>query len=319
LLVIQDIGQSQVRLARLDAVRTAVVQGLYDGIVNDRVIVLNGTALLALGRDGKVTKLGQLAATPDWLGAGSVIVDPQQSRWLYSIRDNNSTTQVHLGTPSGDTVIATIPSPDGNAYYQTYAWNPSGVYMVREPVGLGGAGPFLDYHFPLVRFDLSTNRVTLVSPQCVAYGVLDDGTMICGRTATAGAIEVRSPTGQSHLIQVASGTGGTGTVYIAVSVSPDHKRLIVGRNGSKDPVINYQMAVADLSSSSAQAFGPLDYLPSGWLPDGRLVAVHMCTLADWGGGPCNAGMDGTYFFSADGASHSLFYKLVVGATVVGYL
>jgi hypothetical protein len=270
-----------------------------------------------LGRDGKVTKLGQLAATPDWYGAGSVIVDPQQSRWLYSIRDNNSTTLVHLGTPTSDTVIATIPSPDGNAYYQTYAWNASGAYMVREPVGLGGAGPFLDYHFPLVRFDLSLNRVTDITPACVAYGVLDDGTMLCGRLATAGAIEVRSPTGQSHLIQVAAGGGSTGTVYIDVSVSPDHKRLVVGRNGAKDPVINYQMAVADLSSSSAQAFGPLDYLPSAWLPDGRVVAVHMCTLAEWGGGPCNAGLDGTYFFSADGTSHTLFYKLVGGAIVVG--
>jgi len=317
--VIQDFNRSQVRLARLDATDVGMVQGLYDGIVNDRVIALNGLALMALSRDGKVVKLGQLAASPDWYGAGTVILDPQQSRWLYSIRDDSSTAHIHLGTPTSDTVIANLPSPDGNAYYQTFSWNPSGIYMLKEPVGLGGAGPFLDYHFPIVRFDLSTNGVTDISPQCAAYGVLDDGTLICGRTATAGAIEVRPPSGQSHLIQVASGSGSTGTAYIRVAVSPDNKRLIVGRNGSKDPVINYQMAVANLSSSSAQAFGVLDYLPDAWLPDGRVVAEHICVIADWGGGPCNAGLDGTYFFSADGATHSLFFKLVGGAAVVGYV
>jgi hypothetical protein len=83
-------------------------------------------------------------------------------------------------------------------------------------------------------------------------------------------------------------------------------------------VINYQMAIADLTSSTANAFGPLDYLPDAWLPDGRLVADHVCAYSGFGGGPCDARLDGTYFFSADGTSHTLFFKLTHGA-VVGYV
>ena len=106
--------------------------------------------------------------------------------------------------------------------------------------------------------------------------------------------------------------------FIKVAVSPDNKRVIVGRNGAKDPVINYQMAVADVTSTSARAFGPLDYLPDTWLPDGRVVATHTCAYSGFGGGPCSTSLDGTYFFSADGSSRTLFFKLTHG-TVVGYI
>lgn len=316
-LVISDYNRVEVRLARLDATRTATVKGQYDGIVAGKVIVLNGTTLEALSRNGTVKKLGQLAAKPDWVGVGTVAVNPELSQWLYAIHDDASTAKIHLGTETSDRVVATLPSPNGNAYYQPFTWNASGVYMVRQGVGLGGAGPFLEYDFPLAKFDLTSGRVTDVSPQCIVHGMLDDGTMVCGQPSTGGQIEIRAASGQSHLIQLGTGGGPSNDLYVSVAVSPDHTRLIAGRNGSKDPVINYQMAIADLTSSSARAFGPLDYLPRAWLPDGRVVAEHTCSYAGWGGGPCNAKLDGTYLFSADGAIHSLFFKLAAGASVVG--
>jgi len=317
--VISDFNATQVRLARLDATDTGSARGYYDGIAGGQVIVLSGNTLQALNRSGTVTNLGQLAVTPEWVGVGTVAVNPQLSQWLYATRDNASTATIHLGTPTSDRVIATLPSPDGNAYYQPFAWNASGAYMVREPIGIGGAGPFLEYHFPLAKFDVTTDRVTDVSPQCSVQQVLDDGTMICGRPDVGGKIEVRSPSGHSNLIQLASGGGGSADAYISVSVSPDHTRLVAGRNGSKDPVINYQMAIANVTSSSAQAFGPLDFVPRAFLPDGRVIAEHRCALVDWGGGPCDASLDGTYFFSRDGTTHTLFFKLVGGAFVVGYV
>jgi hypothetical protein len=318
-LVINDYGRVEVRLARLDATRTATVKGQYDGIVGGKVIVLNGTTLELLDRNGTVKKLGVLAGKPDWVGVGTVVVNPQMSQWLYSIRDDASTARIHLGTATSDRVVATLPSPDGNAYYQPFAWNASGVYMVRQPIGIGGAGPFLEYDFPLAKFDLTSGHVTDLSPQCIVHGVLDDGTVICGQPSVGGEIEIRSPSGQSHVIKLATGGGPSDGPYVRVYVSPDHTRLIAGRNGAKDPVINYQMAIADLTSSSAHAFGPLDYLPEAWLPDGRLVAEHQCAYSGWGGGPCDAKLDGTYIFSANGTTHSFFFKLAVGAVVVGYV
>ena len=320
-LVIEDYGNSQVRLARLDAGDIAKVSGHFDGIAGTNVIVLNGRSLLALSRSGKVTTLGQLALTPDWVGPGTVTVDPGLSRWLYAIRDDNLTSKIHLGTPTSDKVIVTLPAPDENSYYQPFAWNRSGVYLVREAIGLGGAHPFLEYHFPLATLDMTTARVQDVSPRCIVYEVLDDGTMICGDPAGHGRIEVRSPSGQSRSIQIAIGGTAYGydSVYTRVAVSPDAKRIIAARNGAKDPVVSYQMAVAGLASSQTDAFGPLDYLPDTWLPDGRLVAHHECVWSGFGGGACDASLDGTYFFSADGTSHSLFYRLKRGSVVVAYV
>ena len=319
-LVIQDYAVPEVRLARLDATRTAVVKGQFDGIVAGKVIVLDGRALESLSSDGKVKVLGQLAASPNWFGPGTVVVKPDLSQWMYTITDDTWTSRIHLGSATGDHVIATIPSPDGNAFYQTFAWNGTGVYLVKEATGLGGAGPFLEYHFALATFTPSTGKVVDVAPECRAYGILDDGTQICG-VFNQGYLEVRLPSGQTRKVQLTIGGGAGGYddwAYSHVTLSPDGKRLIAARNGAKDPLVNYQMAVADLTASSATAFGPLDFLPDTWLPDGRVVADHECEQFP-DAGPCDATLNGTYIFSADGKSHSLFYKLKQGSAVVGYI
>lgn len=307
-LVIWDVGKD-VRLARLDARDTASVNGAFQEIVGGQVIVLNGTSLMVLGRDGTVRTLGHLTGAPE-----SIVVKPDLSQWMYLTFDPDDIYHLHLGTPAHDRVVATNPSPTQEQIFRPFAWNATGIYVTTEPTGLGGAGPFLEYHFPLAKLDLASGQVTDISPACVAYGVLDDGTMICGNR-TAGAIEVRRPSGSSNSIHMGTDANG----FIRVAVSPDGLRVIAGRNGAKDPVINYQMVVADLTSSSAAAFGPPDYLPDTWLPDGRVVATHQCIASVWGGAPCNSGLDGTYLFSADGASHSLFFKLANGARVIGVI
>lgn len=317
---VANFTSAEARLVKLDGTVTASVKGLYVGMVGSTVIVLQGNSLEAIGRDGSVQQLGQLAVTPEWLGEGTVVVNPQMSEWLYSVRDNASTATVHLGTQTSDRVIATLPSPNGNAFYRPFAWNARGVYMVRQPVGIGGAGPFLEYHFPLAKFDMTTGRATDVTPECLAYAVLDDGSMICSQPNPQGRIDVRSSSGQDNVIQVSGGVMGqsydTGA-YIKVVVSPETKRLLAGRDGSKDPVINYQMAVANFSSSTASAFGPLDYLPDAWLADGRVVADHRCAAGFGDTDACDANLAGTYVFSADGSTHSLLFKGAPYATVVG--
>jgi hypothetical protein len=308
-LVIADYVKTEVRLARLDASDTATVKGDFQGIAGGQVILLNGRALMALGPDGTVKQLGQIVENPE-----SVVVKPDLSQWLYMALGSDGFYRIHLGSPGGDRVVETNPSPTQDQIFRPYAWNVTGTYVTREPLGLGGAGPFLEYHFPLAKLDLASGQVTDIAPSCVAYSVLDDGTMICGNR-TAGTIELRPPTGSSSTIHLGTDTYS----FIRLVVSPDGKRVILGRNGANAPVINYQMAVADLTSANASAFGPIDYLPDTWLPDGRVVATHQCVISDWGGGPCNTSLDGTYFFSPDGTSHALFFKLASGVRVVGYV
>lgn len=236
---------------------------------------------------GGVSTLGQLPAPPS--GAGrDVLVSPDLTQWIYALVDANQTSHIHLQTPSGDTVIADLPSPDGNASWVPFAWNASGIYLVRQPSGIGGAGPFIDFRFEIAKLDRSTGRLVAISQSCVAYRVFDDGTMVC-RSSTAGDIEVRSPSGQSHLIQMTTGSTGTDAAYNRVTFSADGKRVIVARNAVKDAVINYEMAVADLTASTATSIGPMDYVPDTWLPDGRVIADHMCVYSGFGGGPCNEG------------------------------
>ena len=316
-LVIFDPADSQVRLARLDATDTATTAGQFDGVVAGQAIVINGTSLMAMTAGGSVRTLGHLAAAPEYTGAGSVAVNPTLTQWVYTVWDTSGNSAVHLGSPSGDQVLATLPSPDGNAYYESFAWNAAGVYMVQEATGLGGVGPFLEYHFPLGTLDLSSGKVALASPPCVADSVLDDGTLLCQNRT--GGLEVRSPSGATHVIQLSTGTSAGEGVFSRLTLSPDQNRIVAARNGSSNPnLINYQMVVADLSSSSSSAWGPADFYPDTWLPDGRLVADHLCWTFQQNGGPCDPSLDGTYILSANGNTKTLFYKLVHGS-VVGWV
>jgi hypothetical protein len=305
--VIADFGKGEVRLARLNAQDTGSAKGQFQQIVGGQVIVLNGTSLVALSRSGAVSTLGQLSGSPE-----SVVVKPDLSQWLYMTLGSDQVYHLHLGSPGHDGVLTTNPALSQDQVFRPYRWNSTGVYVTKEPLGLGGAGPFLEYHFPLAKLDIASGQITEVSPACIAYGILDDGTMICG-DRTTWTLEVRRQSGSSNLIE----TGADSNGFIRVAVSPDARRVIAGRNGAKNPVINYQMVVATLTSSSTAAFGSLDYLPDAWLPDGRLVATHQCVISQWGGGPCNSGLDGTYFFSADGSTRTLFFKLANGSAVVG--
>jgi len=224
-----------------------------------------------------------------------VAVKSDLSQWIYTVADAQLTSHIHLSSPSADMVIASVPSPDGYTFYQAFEWNSSGIYMNKQATGLGGAGPFLEYHFPLSRFDPTTGHVSEVSPGCIVEKVLDDGTMICRRPIPDGRVEVRSPSGHVNLIRLATQTGNNANDYRNIKISPDGTRLIAARDGATDPAktTNYQMAVADLTASSAHALGPLDYVPDTWLPDGRVVADHECLPVEWGAGPCDTKLDGT--------------------------
>lgn len=320
-LVISDYLGSEVRLASLDAKDVASTKGAYDGVAGGQVIVLDGQSLKALSHSGTVTKLGQLAGVPSWTGPGTVAVKPDLSQWIYTLHGDDFISNIHLGSAASDRVIATIPPPQDGFFYQPFAWNSSGIYMVMQATGLGGAHPFLEYHFKLARIELATGRVTDVSPACRVYEVLDDGTMLCGQLEQ-GRMEIRFASGSSSVIQVTKSADATNYdgSFMAVVLSTDHKRLIATRNGASGAVVNYQMAAADLTAASASAFGPLDFVPETWLPDGRVVAYHQCLngAVGWGGGPCDTKLDGTYFFSSDGTSHTLFYKTVRG-NVVGWV
>ena len=48
-------------------------------------------------------------------------------------------------------------------------------------------------------------------------------------------------------------------------------------------------------------------------------ADHFCWTMQGNGGRCDQSLDGTYIYSADGLTRTLFYKLAGGSSVVAYL
>jgi hypothetical protein len=322
-MVIDDLGTrlpgiAHVRLARLDATDVGVMTGQFIGVFNDEAVALNGRQLTAMAYDGATTLLGLLAGAPA-AGAGGVVLSPNLSQWLYTMTSDSQslTAQVHLGSATGDRVVATIPSPNGNGIFAPYAWNSSGVYLDLQATGIGGAGPFLDYHFPLYRFDVSTGAVSQVEPACVGYDVLNSGAFICALNPSglqsSGGLEIRSSNAHDQIVEVKG-------PFAAVTLSPDASRLALVSLGGTSADSEYQIKAAQIKSLVLADFGPPGYVPEAWLPDGRLVAREMCLVASDSPTACDASNDGkTYVFAADGSRSTFFFRLGQGVRIADVL
>jgi hypothetical protein len=312
-------GTAQIRIARLDATDVGVMKGQFIGVFDDEAVALNGLQLTAMGYDGETTRLGTLAGAAAGTTPDRVVLSPDLSQWLYTTTSDSQslTAQVHLGSATGDRIVATIPSPNGNGIFAPYVWNSSGVYLVLQAIGIGGAGPFLDYHFPLYRFDVGTGAVSQVEPACVAYEVLNSGAFICALNPSGPqqrtGLEFRSSGAQDQTVQVQG-------PFAAVTLSPDASRLALVGLGGTSVDGEYQMKTARLTSPVLSDFGPPGYVPEAWLADGRLVARHMCLVASNAPTACDASNDGkTYIFAADGSRSTFFFKLGQGVRIADVL
>ena len=322
-LVIEDRGTNppatdRVRLAGLDANDAGTMAGHFMGVFDDRAVALNGLVLTAMAYDGATTHLGTLVHAPSGF-TDQVVVSPDLSQWLYTTTSDTQslTAQVHVGSASADHVVATLPSPDSNGIFAPYAWNSSGVYLILQATGIGGAGPFLDYHFPLYRFDVGTGAVSQVKPVCEAYDVLPSGALVCalsgGGSQMTSGLTIRSAGTADRVVPVQGPFAG-------VKLSPDSSRLSLVGLGGTSADAEYQVRTTVLTTPVLSDFGPPGYVPAAWLPDGRMVTRKMCLVADNSPTACDAARDGeTYIVTADGSSSTLFFKFGEGVRVVDVL
>ncbi|MHB8717313.1 MAG: hypothetical protein ACYDAC_00255 [Candidatus Dormibacteria bacterium] len=314
-LVLSDDGTSganpMVRLAGLDATDVASVKGRFIAVVDNQVVVLDGITLEAVNYDGTVRQLGSLAATAH----GAIVVSPDVTHWLYTVYAPQAASEVHEGSSAGDHVIRSIPSPDNNATYQPYAWNASGAYMVLTPTGLGGAGPFSPYHFPLYRFDVSTGATSGIAPACLAWAVLADDSLICSLTTAQSnlvGLDERTSSGGDHQTHVDG-------PFDRLTLSADQTRFALAAKGGTSASPEYQVRVGQVGGADTSPFGAAGYRPTTWLPDGRLVEEAFCfgftaqTTCDY------SQPRSVVIYSADGSSSTPFYKVSATTNVVGAL
>lgn len=105
-----------------------------------------------------------------------------------------------------------------------------------------------------------------------------------------------------------------------LSASADGGRLLFLSDDPNDSRPSFRMATVALSAATSAPFGPPSFWPDAWLPDGRVVATHACAdMLGASNADCDPSQRGTYIFSADGTSSTLFFNLSPGAVVVGAL
>jgi hypothetical protein len=254
------------------------------------VYFIEGTMVMAMGRDGTVTNAGQVPHPTATVSAvnrqnfTAFAVSPDESTLLFGIplavADDDGATRDHSqlwseavgGTAASATMVYDEPTTESGVLLP-FAWTNENVWgSDLTTSGLGGAGPFLDYSaFGPFTFDPSSHALTAVPSTCF----LTDSAAV---DAANNYVCESQPNSTSLTVSEASGTkpvtiGPMGaTAYGAFRVSADGRYLAYGVfNGDFGlGTGEYSTVVLDLDSREAVATVP-GYAPDRWLDDDRLL------------------------------------------------
>ncbi len=259
-------------------------------VAADHVYFIDGTNVMAMGRDGTVTNAGQVPQPTATVSAvnrqsfTAFAVSPDESTLLFGIplavADNDGATRDHSqlwseavgGTAASATMVYDEPATMSGELLP-FAWTSGDVWgSDLTTSGLGGAGPFLDYSaFGPFTFDPASDALTAVPSTCF----LTDSAAV---DAVNNYVCESQPNSTSLTVTEASGTkpvtiGPMGaTAYGAFRVSTDGRYLAYGVfNGDFGlGTGTYSTVVVDLDSGEAVATEP-GYAPDRWLDDDRLL------------------------------------------------
>lgn len=253
------------------------------------VYFIEGTTVKAMGRDGTVTTVGQVpqvhttVTADDEQAYTGLAVSPDESSIVFAIPlsiqgDNGAITdhsQLWNEPIGGTAATATMVYDDVSSagfVLLPFAWSSTAVWVSQRPtIGLGGAGPFLDYsHFDAATFDPQSRVLRPATGDCFPS---DDSAiessspnLICHALPTDRSVTVERPTGtQTLVMQPASATA-----FGAIRVSADGEYLAYGAYVGMFGSGHYTTTVVNLSSDTDVATVVGD-TPMQWLSDDRLV------------------------------------------------
>jgi hypothetical protein len=280
------------------------------------VLVAGAGQVRAMSGSGAVTAQVSLPsnATPDLVRG--LVGDGSGTRWMWSAVAQSggiAVTRLYQSGPTGPPTLVMSRQGSGTAL-QPVAWSSAGPVVAEEPLGIGGYVLFRRTFGAAGLLDVTTQSVRpLADADCAYSDLAADSTVACvlggreGPTHGSGPVTLRllRSGGRPPLdVPLPASVAQAGAAFF----SPDGTSLSLAMSPALgEGQEQIETDLVDVATGTRHVFGPAGLIPTGWLPDGRLVAVRL---------PGVAGGDvGTYVVDRDGKA-----TLVCAAsTVVGIL
>jgi hypothetical protein len=259
-------------------------------VAANHVYFIDGTNVMAMGRDGTVTNAGQVphpTANVNAVGRQdftAFAVSPDESTLLFGIPlavagvNGAATDHSQLwsepvgGTAASATMVYDEPATTGGVLLP-FAWTAGSVWgSDLSTSGLGGAGPFIDYSaFGPFTFDPTSHALAPVPSSCFlvdAAAVDAANNYVCEPQPNSTSLTVSLASGMKTVTMEPAGA----TAYGAFLVSNDGRYLAYGvfTGDFSSATGAYSTTVVDLDSLAIVATVP-GFSPDRWLDDDRLL------------------------------------------------
>lgn len=310
LLVIVD--GTRISLVGMDGAEVAHVTSgpkfLFVGVIGSRVEYVDGGALKALHRDGKIETLmsgcGYCRPVSPTGQMGSLIISPDGTQFMWSDFETTGTSAsggtmyhstLHLtGLDGRDRVVANLDAE--SSVLAAYRWDAGGAVVQHATMGIGSGLPFAGATGPVFLLDPATATLSPLwdSTSCQFMARAADGTIACVSRSPL-ALSVGRPPDLSisipldpSLFQGITGISfkpGSPATLLAVGGA----REKLDQNGVMQGVI-FNTNLADITAQGRiTPFGPEGFRPVGtdwmWLDDGSLIEVSTAPGPAIGLGP----------------------------------
>jgi len=289
---------AELHLVRLDgsiAASVAIPDTVWNTslpVVGHHAYFVDGTTVKAVASDGSVASVGTLmlpSRSSMYSLAVGIAISPDESEiaYGYAVGVKASASGAAVSTYAsrvfvervGGSPHQLIDAPaDANGFLLPFAWSTRGLWVTHTPIGLGGAGPFLNYQ---------ALNPSLVNPTTGAVGQMQSSCRFPNATAVrpSGASacivgELQPP----RSVTVALPGQSTRTLpdpapslqlgYLAVRsdgarVAMGTATLISQGGWSYDAI-----EVGDTARGTWSTVGPPGMLPAAWVDANRLLVGH---------------------------------------------
>ena len=310
---------AELHLVRLDGTAVASVAipdnvwNLYLPVVGRHAYFVDGDAVKAVAGDGSVTTVGTLTLpnmSSQWSSAVGIAVSPDESQIAYGYATgintsaNTYASRVFVEAASGSPHQLIDESTDAYGFLLPFAWSTSGLWVTHTPLGLGGAGPFLNYQ---------SMNASLVDPLTGAVGPMQTNCRFPNATSVrpSGAAACIAAPGQPRNIMVTLPHQPTRILPDPapslqlgdLTVRADGGLVALGTASDNQSSWSYNtIEVGGSAAGTWAAVGPSGTLPVAWIDANRLLVGH--TL---GNGPASA-FDGVFLLDATSGAETKIDK-----------
>ena len=290
---------AELHLVRLDgsiAASVAIPDTVWNTslpVVGHHAYFVDGTTVKAVASDGSVASVGTLmlpSRSSMYSLAVGIAISPDESEiaYGYAVGVKASASGAAVSTYAsrvfvervGGSPHQLIDAPaDANGFLLPFAWSTRGLWVTHTPIGLGGAGPFLNYQAlnpSLV--NPTTGAVGQMQSSCRfpnATSVRPSGASACivGELTTPRSVTVTLPDQSTRTLpdpapslQLGDFAVRSDGARVALSEAPQEAAQGSWSYGA--------IQVGDSAAATWSTVGPRGMLPVAWVDANRLLVGH---------------------------------------------